>query len=321
MRSNRIMIIVIKGLVLAGSMIFIVYKLIFYKNISAFLTDFSRDLKCNEAFLIIAAILMAVNWILESYKWKILTGKLETVSMIKALKAIFTGITVSIFTPNRIGEFAGRVLFLKKENRIRGVFSTITGNISQLAITVIAGMVSLVIILTRYRNVFYFSFSSERIVLIITMIILIIPVIYFYFNIRVLDNLFSGMPYIKKFRKYFHVLSTYTRIELAYVLFISLVRYMVFILQFYLVLVFFDVHLGFFVSFISIATIYIFLAIIPTFAFTEITVRSSLALIVLGMFSGDITGIAFASILVWIINLAFPALIGVLFFYKIKIAL
>ena len=36
----------------------------------------------------------------------------------KSLMAVFSGITISIFTPNRIGEYFGRVFILKKKEKV-----------------------------------------------------------------------------------------------------------------------------------------------------------------------------------------------------------
>ena len=51
-------------------------------------------------FLALLIALMIVNWTLEAYKWKILIQHIEKISLLKSLKAIFSGITIAIFTPN-----------------------------------------------------------------------------------------------------------------------------------------------------------------------------------------------------------------------------
>ena len=56
---------------------------------------------------------------------------------LNARKAVFSGITVSTFTPNRIGEYGGRVFCLEKGDRIKAVFITILCSMSQLLTTVI----------------------------------------------------------------------------------------------------------------------------------------------------------------------------------------
>ena len=78
---------------------------------------------------------MFVNWSIDAIKWQFLVSKLEKVTFWLALKAVFLGITVSIFTPNRVGEFGGRVFCLQHADRIKAVLVTIFGNITQLVST------------------------------------------------------------------------------------------------------------------------------------------------------------------------------------------
>ena len=66
------------------------------------------------AVLISVFLLMFLNWGVESVKWKYLIKKIETVPFIKSLVAVLTGITVSIFTPNRMGDLPEGFSFSKK---------------------------------------------------------------------------------------------------------------------------------------------------------------------------------------------------------------
>ena len=86
---------------------------------------------------------MFLNWLLDAVKWKFLIKKEEEVSLWLSIKAVFLGITVSIFTPNRVGEFGGRVFCLEKANRIKAVLITILGNMGQLLATTIFGTLAL----------------------------------------------------------------------------------------------------------------------------------------------------------------------------------
>ena len=59
---------------------------------------------------------------------------------------------------------------------------------------------------------------------------------------------------------------------------------------------------------------FVFLAVtaIPTFALTEIGVRASVAISIIGTVSSNSTGIALASLALWVLNLGLPALVGAL---------
>ncbi|MFZ4707859.1 MAG: lysylphosphatidylglycerol synthase domain-containing protein, partial [Bacteroidales bacterium] len=91
---------------------------------------------------ILAAIifgLMFLNWGTEAAKWKYIIARIEKVSFFQAFKAILTGITISTFTPNRVGEYFGRAFILKKAHPLDAIILTIVGSMSQLLVTVIAG--------------------------------------------------------------------------------------------------------------------------------------------------------------------------------------
>jgi len=106
----------------------------------------------NFKFILFALILMPVNWLIESIKWQFLIRKVENVKLGSSIKAVFAGTAISIFTPNRIGDYLGRIFILKKGDRIDGTIATIVGNLSQLLMTILMGGVSLV----------YFSYSISQ---------------------------------------------------------------------------------------------------------------------------------------------------------------
>ena len=90
----------------------------------------------NYFTIIVVIFMMFINWFLEALKWKFLINKIEEISLMTSIRAVFSGITVSTFTPNRIGEYAGRVFCLEKGDRIKAVLITIIGSMSQLFNTI-----------------------------------------------------------------------------------------------------------------------------------------------------------------------------------------
>ena len=60
---------------------------------------------------------MCFNWGIEAKKWQVLMKPIEDLSWWTACKATLTGLSFAMNTPNRIGEYAGRILYVKKENR------------------------------------------------------------------------------------------------------------------------------------------------------------------------------------------------------------
>ena len=63
---------------------------------------------------------MLLNWGIEARKWQMVVSKNSPVSFNTSFKAIFAGNALAFFTPNRTGEYFGRMLYLEsgKEDRV-----------------------------------------------------------------------------------------------------------------------------------------------------------------------------------------------------------
>jgi hypothetical protein len=266
----------------------------------------------------VVVLLMGINWGLETKKWHFLICKFEKISFQKALKAVFAGTCISIFTPNRVGEFGGRIFYLKKADRIQAILATIIGNIGQLIITIILGSCSFVFYLMIYSEIELGKYQTFGIL--IAIFALVVTLIYLFLNANKITQLLNRFSIIsrlklkakniKKWEKYTSVFSLYTRAELITVLVLCFARYLVFCLQFFILLYVFEVKTPFAETMAMISLSFFVLAIVPTVALTEIGVRGSISLFFIGLLSDNGLGIITASLSLWIINLVVPAIIG-----------
>ncbi|HPG11822.1 MAG TPA: hypothetical protein PLU37_09845, partial [Chitinophagaceae bacterium] len=96
--------------------------------------------------LVIVVLLMFVNWAIEAVKWKISVKEVQEVNFAKAFMAVLSGVSFAVSTPNRVGEYLGRVLYMKEGNRLKTISITITGSISQLIITLFIGCIGLYVL-------------------------------------------------------------------------------------------------------------------------------------------------------------------------------
>lgn len=283
----------------------------------------------SEKILVtVLLVLMLLNWCTETIKWKFLVRRIEAISFSVAIEAILTGITISTFTPNRIGEYFGRAFILKKANPVEAIILTIVGSMSQLLVTVLMGTLALLFLLPQFAGqggswpAFFFPG-------IITFIVLFdAGLIFIYLNVGAIRPL---SRYLLKhhWHKAYHYLGVISRVshaELAYVLFLSFVRYCIFFTQFFLALRLFGVLVSLKDAMMLIPVIYLALAVVPTIALTELGVRGSVAIYVIGTFltlHGSMLGqwdtaILSAATLIWIINLAFPAIVGAFFVFNLR---
>ncbi len=83
--------------------------------------------------------LMWVNWGLEAAKWQISILPVQRISFIRAFQAILAGTCIASFTPNRVGEYLGRMLYVDQGKKIQSVAPTIVCSMAQILITLVAG--------------------------------------------------------------------------------------------------------------------------------------------------------------------------------------
>ncbi len=310
---------------------FFIYKQLFHQNnLDYVVSSFMEMIGESHVFIFLVWIflLMLVNWGIESLKWQYLIGKVEKVSFLKAYEAILSGISVSVFTPNRIGEWFGRVFILKKANPWSGVFITMVGSLSQLLTTIIIGIISLLFFIpiyfsaTEYYSEYWFSAAVMIAFTIIVALVLI------FLNVTSIPNFIHRL--FKKrfihFLDYLSVLSSYTPFELLTVLLFSFLRYCIFTIQFYLLLMMFSVNIPFLHGVMIISIIFFVMTAIPTDTLTGIGVRGSASLYFINLYFNKFAilsdkidiGVTASSISLWIINLAIPALIGTFFVFRLK---
>ncbi len=92
---------------------------------------------------ILLLVLMLLNWTLEALKWRLLMLPVQKVSVFTACKAVFSGLSFSMFIPTAAGEYAGRTLYMHEGNRLRSVSLNVIGSIGQLLVTLVAGIAGL----------------------------------------------------------------------------------------------------------------------------------------------------------------------------------
>ena len=148
--------------------------------------------KQNLAYLILAILLMPVNWIFETLKWRVLIRKIEKLSFQKSINAILAGVTLSLFTPNRIGEYGGRVLFVKPENNWKAVIATLVGSFSQLLVILSMGIIGLAYFANHFLDIETYMSRS----IMILMLVLIAVMFFCFYNIEQIIPIARKIPLV-----------------------------------------------------------------------------------------------------------------------------
>jgi|TARA_R110000782_G_scaffold270436_2_gene371092 uncharacterized membrane protein YbhN (UPF0104 family) len=259
----------------------------------------------NYILLLIALLLMPVNWGIEAFKWKFVIRKFENIPFIKALKHVFAGITIGLTTPNRIGEIPARVYLLDNKTHLTGLIGvTFLASFSQVIITFLGGFVAIFFL---KENVLFKNYFTLWMI-VGSFITILLFLVYFYS--KPILTVIQKTPFLNK-KKWLEKFSFLSAQEKSTVLFFSLMRYFVFVIQFYLVLTAFHISINNVAAFSLIPLFFVISSFIPTFVISEIAVRGSVALVIFSSVSTDSLLIISAAVSLWIINVALPSIIGI----------
>lgn len=265
----------------------------------------------------LALLLMPINMSFETIKWQKSVLPVEKVPFRKAFTAIFTGVTAGMMFPNRTGDFLGRIFILEKGNRIKAAMLTFVGNIAQMIVTVSLGCVAWM----------FFSEGNSLWYKIVISLIIIALAFLLYFNIKFLVYFKKLIPnkWRPRVEKYMEIFGAFSRGDLARILLIAIAKYAVYSFQFVLLIWAFDVPLNYLQAMIPIMMTYLLMTVVPFITITEIAVRGGICTSVFDSWFA-INGIntAFsmmvfsASTMLWLYNLAIPAIIGLFFIRRLK---
>jgi hypothetical protein len=285
----------------------------------------SRWLQIKQSFfsplLWSACLLMLINWGIEARKWQIQLKPLEKINFLTAFKAVLAGCSITMLTPYRVGEYGGRILYVQEEHRLDAIPLTILGSVSQLFVTIIMGTAGLLYLKFVQHDEHIFSFlPSYSVDILLGLSVMAATVLLLiYLRVSLLVKLLSRVPSLSKFVAHILLLRTFSRKQLLRILFLSFLRYTVFILQYLLLLQALQVQISFFTCYWLITVFYLLMAMAPTIGFTELPIRASASVALLQLYSSNTIGIQAASLGIFIINLVLPAIVGSILILGIKI--
>lgn len=280
-----------------------------FKNLLASLRSERVGLVLSSLFL-----LMFLNWVLEAYKWKYLVRKVEIISTWTAIESVFWGLTWAVFTPNRIGEYGGRVFFLSPRKRISGVVAMSVGAVGQMVITNVFGSLALFFFVFRFMDLnplmnfilgfLVIGFSSFFVL--------------FYFNIQWVDGLLSRIGFLRPYKRFFSVFSEYRTSDLLKILTYCLSRFLVFTFQYYLIIHFLVPEIQFLDVIMIMFVFYFIQSALPSLDLLDIGVRATTAGYFFSFVTNQEIAIMASIACIWMINLIIPAILGSVFVLKLN---
>ena len=258
--------------------------------------------------LLLIILLMPVNWGLEAVKWKVLARPLERVSFFRAFEAVLTGLSLGFITPHGVGDYLGRIMQNDTKERFRLIGAVMLGRMCQMVPTALFGVV----------GVYYFFNDLELLVYMLPAALCMGLILYLIYKNLLVKN--SSLAFFKKLYFYLGVVTEYNARVVFQVVGLSVARYLIFTVQFFLVLRLFLPDLNTWVGFAGVTWIFLMKSILPTFNFlSDLGVREFSAVYFFDIYQVELISVVSASLVIWIINILIPSVIGAPFTLRMKL--
>ena len=310
-KTKQFLFVLIKLSIVVGAFYFIYSKLT--ENEQMRLSDFLAFLKENNAFspksIIFLVILSTFNWFFEILKWKTLVKTIKKISFRDALEQSLGGLTASIITPNRIGDYGAKAIYYNKPLRKRIVLLNLLGNISQMTVTTCFGIIGIIIFVNRYQiEIDYYKLMKFATILILISVFAVLGISQNKFRIK-------GYS-INRLLDFFKTLPLKVHVSN---LLLALIRYLVFSFQFYYLLTMLGVEVEYTKAMALIASMYFLASIVPTISIFDVVIKGSVAIFLFGFVQVNELTVLSIITLMWLLNFAIPSVFGSYFVLNFKL--
>ncbi len=297
-KTKQFLVLATKILIVVGAFYFIYDQLA--SNDKLDWKQFLIVFKKNQSVLGIGLILYLSfqNRFLEILKWQNLVSSFQIISVGEATKQVLAALTAGLFTPNGVGEYAGKALYYEKTKAKEIVFLNFVCNGIQLLLSVFFGMIGLL----------FLGFRKE-VALLATIILVLFTVSFFTKKIKIKD--YSIEKLLDKISEIPKIIHTKNNI-------LAVCRYLTFSHQTYFLFLAFDVQVGYLQLMATIMAVYFLASSLPNFQFLDFAVKGSLGIYFYGLLGVNEWIVVFVTTLMWFLNIVIPVAIGSFFVLNFK---
>ncbi|MGO4772508.1 hypothetical protein ACEN2I_12655 [Flavobacterium sp. W22_SRS_FK3] len=289
-KAKQFLVLLVKLLIVGGAFYFIYNQLANNDKLDwqKFITVFHK----NKSVLGIGFILLlsVMNRYFEILKWQNLARVIYPISLGEATKQVLAALTAGIFTPNGVGEYAGKALYFQKSETKNVVFLNLICNGIQMVLTVVFGTIGILII-----------GHSKWFLGIIGIAVFIFLFSFFLKKIKI-----KGYSIEKLIEK----INTIPKPIHQKNIVLGILRYLVFSHQYYFLFLAFNVDLPYLTLISTIAVVYFLASSLPTFQFLDFAVKGSVAIYFFGILGVNEWIVVFISTLMWFLNVVLPVILG-----------
>ena len=304
-KTKQFLVLLIKLLIVGGAFYFIYNQLANNDKLDwqKFIVLFQKNQSIGGiAFILLLSVL---NRFFEILKWQNLVKFIHKISLGAATKQVLGALTAGLFTPNGIGEYAGKALFFDKSNTKKVIFLNLICNGIQMILTVIFGIFGLL-----YFNAQYNVIPTKTATLLFGFLILLFIILFSVKKITI-----KGYSIEKLIQKINEIPKPIHQKNI----FLGICRYLVFSHQYYFLFLAFDVDLPYFTLIATISSVYFLASSLPTFQFLDFAVKGSVAVYFFGILGVNEWIVIFISTLMWFLNVVLPVIIGTYYVLNYKI--
>jgi hypothetical protein len=296
--QKKILTFTVKLLIVSAAFYFIYNQLV--TNDKLDWTKFTSLLKEKQSILGILFLLSfsVVNRYLEILKWQNLVSFFKPITIGEATKQVLAALTAGIFTPNGLGEYAGKALYFEKIKTKKIIFLNLICNGIQMLLTIFFGAIGLLIL--GYWKWAFSIFSLSIIFCIVSFLSK---------NIKI-----KGYS----IQKLIHKINEIPKPIHQKNILLGTLRYLVFSHQYYFLFLAFDVDLPYLTMMATIATVYFLASSLPSFQFLDFAIKGSMAVFFFGKLGVNEWIVVFISMLMWFLNVVLPVVIGSYYVLKFK---
>jgi uncharacterized membrane protein YbhN (UPF0104 family) len=303
-KAKQFLVAIVKLLIVGGAFYFIYDRLAHNDQLDWH--RFSDTLSHKHASLLIFGILALtfLNRFLEIIKWQNLVSYIRPISLGKSAAQVLAAVTVALFTPNGIGEYAAKAMYFKKAEAGEIVFLNLVCNGIQLIIAVLAGIAGLL-----FFNYSYPAVSGNLAIAITAGLIIVVIVLFSARKIKI-----KGYSLKRLGEKLNEIPKSIHRKNMV----LALCRYMTIVHQYYILFILFNIELPYLLLVSTIVATYFLGSSLPSFQFLDFAVKGSVAVYFFGILGVNEWIVVFIATLIWLLNTVLPVTIGSYFVFTFK---
>lgn len=283
---------------------YIAHRLCEFDNWSAVSKLLHENTTGFIGILLLQMVLLAINIGLESGKWHLLVNHINKQSFTQSVQQVLSGSAVAIVTPGRIGEPIGRLYRIAHGHRTQAITFSLLGSMMQTGVIAIGGFLGLIYwLVNKHLPLSVASLGQiNRYLFIIAIVATVVFVLLLRYSVRI--------KWFLRRRKSLRIWLSVKKIDWVLPLLFTFLRYVCFVGQFAIWLIFFKISTPPSLMIANLLTYFFIITIVPSFLLADLGLRGSVALLLFGMFTQQTASLILATFMLWLLNVALPAMAG-----------